>query len=119
MQIKQVFNLLHDSQDLLEFFEGVEDANQLASRLNRLKQGSAPLDLLDTIQALRLSLSEAFNAQIELGGLLSDDNETYDPIDDDLLKQIEFPEPEEGQANDSESREDVSSSTPGSENPST
>jgi hypothetical protein len=84
MQIKHLFNLLHDTQDLLELFEGVTSTPQMASRLDRLKRGEATQDLLDSLEALRLSHSEAFEANIELGGAMSDDD-SDDSMTDDIL----------------------------------
>lgn len=89
MQIKRLFNLLQDVQDILSIFEHVAGTAQMVSCLERMRRGTAPEEFYNTIQSLRVSLTEAFNDQIELGGELSDDgpSEAADNIADSLLEE--------------------------------
>jgi hypothetical protein len=116
MKIEALFNLLHDAQDLLSIFEGVEATPQMVSRLDRLKRGDAPQDLLDSIEALRLSLSEAFNSNLEMDGALSGDGEDDDPLADDLLDGL--PDEDAAQADAADGQNQVASTSQEGENPS-
>ena len=51
MKIQSLFDLLQDAQDLLSFFDGVTNKNQMISRLETLKR-QAPENLFDTIDAM-------------------------------------------------------------------
>jgi hypothetical protein len=88
MKISRLFNLLQDVQDLLSMFENVSGTAQMVSCLERMRRGQAPEDFYNTIQSLRVSLTEAFNDQLELGGDLSNpEDETADSITDSLLEE--------------------------------
>jgi hypothetical protein len=91
MQIKKLFNLLQDVQDVLSLFENVTSTAQMVSCLERMKRGQAPEDFYNTIQSLRVSLTEAFDDQLELGGNLSDSpSEDEETFTDDLLKETDW-----------------------------
>ena len=90
MKIGNLFNLLHDCQDLLANCDNVANPPQMTSCLERLKRGQMVLDFNDTIEALRLSLSQVFDDQLEMGGALTDDNE--DTLADELLHEVPFDE---------------------------
>ena len=101
MQIRKLFNLLQDVQDVLSLFDNVSTTAQMVSCLERMKRGQAPEDLLGTIQSLRVSLTEAFDEQLELGGSLTDQPANDDDnFTDELLKDTEWEEDQEEPSDD-------------------
>ena len=99
MKIASLFNLVADSQDLLEFFERVETPEQLVTRIDRLKHGDNPELLLDCVQGLRAAVQEALDDTLEMSASLDDgeDEEGDLGIDAELDKiaaEAEVAEPE-------------------------
>jgi hypothetical protein len=84
MKIQALFDILQDAQDVLSYFENVTDKDQMVSRLDRLRRQD-PDELLDTIEALRVSTNTALEDHLELGGTLG---ETQDD-DGNLLENLE------------------------------
>jgi hypothetical protein len=80
MKFKSLFNMSADVTDLLSFFEDVESPEQLISRLERLKRGSAE-EMMTCIEGLRHSLTAAMDDTLEMSASLDDDD---DDLDDDL-----------------------------------
>ncbi len=87
MKIGTLFDLLTDSRDLLEFFEGCENREQLVSRLERLKRQGTE-DLMDCIESLRVTLDRTFDDTLEMSASL-DDRTDGDPEETDLDKELE------------------------------
>ena len=88
MKISSLFNLLNDSQDVLDFFDRVESPEQLVSRLDKLKRQGAE-ELLTCIVGLRSSAVAALSDTLEMNAVL-DENEDEDlDLDDDLLAGFE------------------------------
>lgn len=65
MKMSSVFNVITDGKDVLAYFEGVEDKDQLVSRLERLKRADAE-EILACIDGLRMSISELLNDTLEM-----------------------------------------------------
>jgi hypothetical protein len=74
MKVSSVFNLMTDSSDVLDFFEGVESTEQLVSRLDRLKR-QGPDELLDCLYALRSSIVALLDDTLEMSALGEPDDE--------------------------------------------
>jgi hypothetical protein len=108
MKIQSLFDLLQDAQDLLSFFDGVTNKNQMISRLETLKR-QAPENLFDTIDAMRISTSTALEEHLELGGTISD-GESQDNLLDELNTLSEA---------DTSSFEEQKNGEPGLTNPTT
>jgi hypothetical protein len=94
MKMRQLFNLFQDVQDLLSMFENVSSTPQMVSNLERMRRGQAPDDLFNIVQSLRLSLTEALEANLELGGDLSEatTEEAGGDLTDELLKETNWNE---------------------------
>ena len=58
MKVASLFDLVADSKNILDFFERVETAEQLISRLERLKR-QGPTELLDSLEDMLHLNSEA------------------------------------------------------------
>ncbi len=65
MKLASLFNLIVDAQDILDFFEGVTNPDQLRSRLARVQRLEAE-DFLTCLDGLRSSISSALNDTIEM-----------------------------------------------------
>jgi hypothetical protein len=88
MKIGSLFDVVRRANDLCEYFDGVDNSEQMVSRLERLKK-AAPSDLTDDIKALRDSVSALLDDTMEMGRSVDDtdedelDNELSDLGDDD------------------------------------
>lgn len=86
MKIGNLFDLLTDARDVLEFFEGCHNREQLVSRLERLKrQGSE--ELMECIDGLRVSVDRTFEDTLEMSASLDDKDD--DVADNDIDKELE------------------------------
>ena len=65
MKVSSLFNLISDASDTIDFFEGVESAEQLVSRLERLKHTNTD-ELLECLDGLRSSTIEALEDTLEM-----------------------------------------------------
>jgi hypothetical protein len=81
MKIRELFDLLGAAEDFLSFWEGVETVDQMISRLEHLKRAD-PEGLLDDMHSLRICTAGAFDANLELGGALSQGEPAETGIDD-------------------------------------
>ena len=81
MKISSLFDIITDSQDVLDFFERVESPEQLISRLDRLKrQGSE--ELFACLEGLRGSVAAALQDTLEMNASLGDpDTNSDDDLD--------------------------------------
>jgi hypothetical protein len=85
MKIRDLFDLIRSADELLSsYFENVNTPEQLVSRLEQLKRQD-PEGLFDCLEDLRMSTTNALEANIELDGALSGELETSD----DLLRDLE------------------------------
>ena len=102
MQIKSLFNLISDSKDLLDLFTGVEDDEQLVSRLERIKRlvieaskQQEPSDLLLCLDGLRNSVGAILDDALEMSASL-------DEPDDDLGVELDEIVGQEGESENTE-----------------
>ena len=94
MQIKSLFNLISDGKDLLDLFTGVEDDEQLVSRLERIKRHvidaskqQEPSDLLLCLEGLRNSIGSALDDTLEMSASLDDDDK--DPLESAIEELVD------------------------------
>jgi hypothetical protein len=113
MKIGRLFNLLQDAQDLLAYFENVTTPSQMTSQLERLKRGQLLIEFFDNVQSLRVSITEAFDDQLELGGELTPSGNDADSLADELLNDTPFDESVTGE--ETPSQTPASPNTPSSE----
>jgi hypothetical protein len=66
MKVGNLLALMNDAADLLDLFEGVEDRDQLVSRLEVLKRKGAD-DVLACVAGLRHSVHTMNNDVLEMG----------------------------------------------------
>jgi hypothetical protein len=103
MKVSSVFNLMTDSSDVLDFFEGVESTDQLVSRLDRLKRQGAD-SLLDCLYALRSSnatlLDDTLEMSPSLGEPEEEDNLGESISDEELENLTDAPEEKQNPAED-------------------
>jgi spore cortex formation protein SpoVR/YcgB (stage V sporulation) len=117
MKMGTLFDLVSDTEDLLDYFDEVGTAEQMVSRLERLKKRDVE-ELLDTVESLRYSVGalreETLESAIspnddddepeslasglsekELEDLLHDDGETQkdDSAENDKSEKSETPTP--------------------------
>lgn len=91
MKVASLFDLVADSKNILDFFERVETAEQLISRLERLKrQGTT--ELLDSLAELRTSIDNVLMDTLEMSALADgndfmegDETDQEDEISDELF----------------------------------
>jgi len=83
MKFSSFFNIIEDSKDLLDFFEQVDNRDQLISRFERLKR-QAPDEFLLCLEGLRASITAAMDDTLEMSAALDDDD-----VDDLVDKEIE------------------------------
>ncbi len=83
MKVSSVFNLMTDSSDVLDFFEGVETTDQLVSRLDRLKRQGAD-SLLDCLYALRSSTATLLDDTLEMSPSLGEPEEEEDNLGESI-----------------------------------
>lgn len=77
MQVGKLLDLITDTRDILEFFDGVDNRDQLVSRLERLKRQGTD-DLYANIEGLRVSLTAMLSDTLEMSatfGAGEDSNE--------------------------------------------
>jgi hypothetical protein len=107
MKIGNLFDLLTDARDLLEFFEACHNREQLVSRLERLKRQGTE-DLMDCIDGLRVTLDRTFEDTLEMSASLDENNEgevtgdsAVDKELDELVKKLDEPveEPDANEQN--------------------
>lgn len=114
MKMRSLFNLIEDAQEISELFARVETPEQMVSFLERLKKSGAT-ELLEGMQALRLSVHAVLEDTFELGGTIGGD-------DDDDFDADENEEGDEKLLADLDSEDDEappeSSENEGSSNPS-
>lgn len=84
MKISSLFNLLNDSQDVLDFFDRVESPEQLVSRLDKLKRQGAE-ELMTCIIGLRSSAVAALSDTLEMNAVLDDEEDENLDLDEDIL----------------------------------
>jgi spore cortex formation protein SpoVR/YcgB (stage V sporulation) len=97
MKIGNLFDLLTDARDILEFFEECHNREQLVSRLERLKrQGSE--ELMECIDGLRVSVDRTFEDTLEMSASLDEKeeeeiagDEAVDKELEDLVKNLDAP----------------------------
>jgi hypothetical protein len=65
MQVGKLFDLITDTRDVLEYFDGVDNRDQLVSRLERLKRQGTD-DLYACIEGLRVSLTAMLADTLEM-----------------------------------------------------
>lgn len=85
MQVGNLLNLMNDAGDLLEIFEGVDNREQLISRLEMLKRKGTD-DLLTDLSGLRHSLQTLANDVLEVGTSILEPGDLPDSSDADLEK---------------------------------
>lgn len=97
MKISSVFNLMTDTKDLLDYFEGVVTSDQLVSRLDRLKRQSD--GLLDCIYAANSSVASLLDDTLEISPSLDEPGEDNlgESITDDELENLTASDEEEKQ----------------------
>ena len=81
MKFKSLFHLVEDAKDLLDYLEGVDNRDQLISRLERLKRQGTD-DLLACIEGLRASVTDALDDTLEMSATLDED--ISDNIDEEI-----------------------------------
>ena len=124
MKIQTLFDLLGSAQDFLSHFDKVSTPEQLVSRIAVLRRQD-PEDMLYDLLTLRATVDSALNAHIELGGALTDDDETPDgEISgsgndmEQLLASFDDDEPEsQTQGSQTPGSQTPGSQTPGSQTP--
>ena len=90
MKVSSLFTIITDGNDVLYFFDGVETADQLVSRLDRLKRQGTDT-LLDCLYALRSSIASTLNDTLEMSPDLSEpdsDDNLGKPLDDKELENL-------------------------------
>lgn len=101
MKVGSLFDLITDAKDVLAYFEGVGDKDQLISRLERLKRAD-PEEMLACIDALRMSVSQLLSDTLEMNAddpTVEDDDSDLELGDfgDEIDESPENPEKEPGQ----------------------
>ena len=109
MKVSSIFNLMTDSSDVLDFFEGVETTDQLVSRLDRLKRQGAD-NLLDCLYALRSSNATLLDDTLEMSPSLGEPDE-----DDNLGESISDEDLETLTASDEEKQNPIETAPPENE----
>ena len=100
MRMKSLVDLIRDSGDVLDFFEGVESVEQMISKLERIKR-TEPQEFFANIMGLRISHAALLEDTFEFQSSGTDD------IEGDLLDGDDEDEGEgEGDEGDLESLED-------------
>jgi hypothetical protein len=84
MKFGTLFELVSDAKDLLDLFEGVDNKDQMISRLEKLKR-QAPDELLACTVGLHASVNAAMNESIDMSPSL-DEDEITDEIDAEIKK---------------------------------
>lgn len=83
MKIRSLFDIVQDSRDVVDFFEGVENQEQMISRLERIKKREFN-ELLACVDALRISIDSALEDTLEMSGSGNDEEEEDSDEDGDL-----------------------------------
>lgn len=91
MKIRSLFDLVQDSRDVVDFFEGVENQEQMISRLERIKKREFN-ELLACVDALRISIDSALEDTLEMSGSGIDDTDENDADDGDGLEESDLSE---------------------------
>lgn len=117
MRIQELFDLIGAADDFLSLWHEVETTDQLISRLERLKRED-PEGILDDLNGLRIAVSSALAANIELGGALSGDGEPVSDIDKALEGFRDLEEPTEA-TQDALSNQPAAAATAPEEKPTT
>ena len=82
MKIANLYNVLTDASNLLDFFERVETPEQLVSRLERLRRQDSK-NMMDCIDGLRGSVADTLDDNLELMELSAPLGSTDSNPDDD------------------------------------
>lgn len=91
MKISSLFDLVEDAKDVLSYFEGVENREQMVSVLERLKRQDNPETLLDCLFSLSASINRAMNDTLEMSAVLDDVEENDDQdLQSELDKIADF-----------------------------
>ena len=90
MKFRNLFNLAGDAKDIIDFFDGVENTEQMVSRLERMKKRDDD-EFLACIQSREVSVNAAMDDTLEMGADTSMDDEELE-IGDDELNVLEDPE---------------------------
>jgi len=88
MKMGSLFDLVADGNDLLSFFEDVNTAEQLVSRLERIKR-RGPRELLEAIGALRASIDVLMEDTMEMSPSLEESESAPDPSSAELDAELE------------------------------
>lgn len=91
MKIRSLFDIIQDSRDVVDFFEGVENQEQMVSRLERIKKREFG-ELLACIDALRISVDSALEDTLEMSGSGIDENDEDESDGDDGLEDSDLAE---------------------------
>jgi hypothetical protein len=83
MQVSSLFDLIAESRNVLDLFDGVETRDQLVSRLERLKKGPEASDLMESIDGLRYAVAAALKDTLEMSASI---DESDDSLDEELEK---------------------------------
>lgn len=84
MKIANLYNVLTDASNLLDFFERVETPEQLVSRLERLKRQDSK-NMMDCIDGLRGSIADTLDDTLEMMEMSAPLGTTESSSDDDDL----------------------------------
>lgn len=84
MKISSLFELIRSSNEVAEYFDGVDSPEQMVSRLERLKK-AAPTELMEDVRALRNSVSMLLDDTLEMGRSVNDEDENEDEDEEDDL----------------------------------
>lgn len=88
MKVGNLLDLMNDSADLLDMFDGVETKDQLVSRLEVLKRRDAD-DLMACVDGLRHSVLTMREDVLEIGTALDSPEDDGEDTDlDALLKSV-------------------------------
>ena len=82
MKVSSLFDLITDSRDLVQFFDGVDSKEQLVSRLERLKRMDVE-DLYACIEGLRATITKTLDDTLEMTAVL--DEEEPDTLPDEAF----------------------------------
>jgi hypothetical protein len=103
MRIKSLVDLIRDSGDILDFFEGVDSVEQMISKLERIKK-TEPEEFFANVMGLRITHAAILEDTFEFQSSGTDDELEGDLLDDDDEDDIE--EPLEGIGDDAEVKQE-------------
>lgn len=103
MKVSSLFDLIADSKDLLDLFDGVETPEQMVSALERLKRRENAEELLDCVTGLRMSVTKALADSLEMSAVIDDEDDGDDDLADELEKIASESSPTDSQFTSDES----------------